>query len=458
MYKVNRILSIIGILFLVLACRKYQSNFTYGDQDFLAGGSQTSFESGSGAFGEMYSGLNKEEVFLHELGDKAFESIFVSAPAPIHGGLGPIFNAVSCSSCHVADGRGKAPEEGEALQSLLIRLSLPGSDAHGGPLDVPGFGGQFQQRAISGTQSEGDAQILYTYIQGTYPDGSNYELRKPQIQLSSTISGELSTALTSARVAPPVFGLGLLEAIPVSRLLASEDPNDANNDGISGRVNWVWDLEKKKLMVGRFGWKANTPNLLQQSAAAYNQDMGITNYLFPMESSFGQEQYDGLDDDTEITDQTLYAVAFYMRSLKAPAPRNWKDPEVIQGKRLFDQFKCVACHTPMQQTDVNMAFVANSNQRFFPYTDLLLHDMGQGLSDQRPDFLASGNEWRTAPLWGIGLTEKVNGHSNFLHDGRARNIEEAILWHDGEAQWSRNLYMQAPIASRNALLRFLKSL
>lgn len=458
MYKLNQILSLIGILFLLIACRKHLSSNDYIDQDWLAGGAQTSYQTGSGAFGEMYAGLNQEEVYLHSLGDQAFESIFVSAPAPIHGGLGPIFNAVSCASCHVADGRGKAPDDGEALQALLVRLSLPGNDLHGGPIDVPGFGGQFQQRAISGTQPEGDIQLSYTYTEGTYPDGSSYQLRKPNLQLSSVNQGALLGALTSARIAPPVFGLGLLEAIPESRLLAAEDPNDANNDGISGRANWVWDIEKKKLQIGRFGWKANTPNLLQQSAAAYNQDMGITSYLFPIESSFGQEQYDGLNDDYELPDQTLFAIAFYMRSLMAPAPRNWKDAEVVTGKRLFDQFKCTACHTPMQQTAVNMAFAANSNQRFFPYTDLLLHDMGAGLSDQRPDYLASGNEWRTAPLWGIGLTEKVNGHSNFLHDGRARSLEEAILWHEGEALFSRNQFMQAPLASRKAILRFLKSL
>lgn len=449
---------IIGSFIALFSCRKYQSNTSFEAQDWLAGGAQTTYNSGSGAFGEMFTNLTPNEINLHELGDKFFEAIFVSSPAPKNPGLGPVFNAVSCASCHVSDGRGKAPEEGENLQSLLIRLSTNGTDEHGGPLAFPEYGGQFQQRAISGSLAEGDVQINYTYTNGSFADGSSFQLRKPHIGFSNLYAGNLDQAMTSARIAPPVFGLGLLEAIPTSSILMNEDINDTNNDGISGKANWVWDIEKKKLVVGRFGWKANNPNLLQQSGGAFNQDMGITSELFPIESSYGQSQYDGSGDEPEIDHLILTAVGFYMQTLKAPAPRNWRDPEVLKGKQLFNDLKCAACHRPQQSTAVNVAFAALSNQRFYPYTDLLLHDMGPELADNRPDFLANGNEWRTPPLWGIGLSEVVNGHSNFLHDGRARSIEEAILWHGGEGLWSRNKYLQLELASRKALLKFLKSL
>lgn len=446
------------VMLIISSCRKHQNEAFVEDQDWLAGGGQTTFIQGNGAFGQPFQGMTPAQNWLHEIGDKGFEAIFVSAPAPKNSGLGPIFNAVSCAACHISDGRGKAPEAGEPLQSLLIRVSKAGKDATGGPMEMPLFGGQFQQKAVAGNIPEGDVSIIYAYQTGLFFDGDSFELRTPTISLINLYQNASDPFLMSPRIAPPVFGLGLLEAIPEWMLLANADPTDANNDGISGRANYVWDVLLHKTVLGRFGWKANTPNLMQQIAAAFNQDMGITNTLFPTESSWGQTQYDQLNDDVELADSILHAVAFYMRSLAVPARRNVKDPEVIRGQQLFNAIDCAKCHTPKQKTKVDVVFPAISNQKIFPYTDLLLHDMGAGLADNRPDFLATGSEWRTPPLWGIGLTEVVNGHSNFLHDGRARSLLEAILWHGGEGETSKNKFKQLSKSDRQAVIKFLKSL
>ena len=264
--------------------------------------------------------------------------------------------------------------------------------------------------------------------------------------------------MVSPRIAPPFVGLGLLEAIPNADLLALADENDINEDGISGKPNYVWDILKKKKAIGRFGWKANNPNLLQQSAGAYSEDMGITNFIFARESSANQIQFDGREDEYEVSDSILTSVAFYIRTLAVPARRSADEPIVLRGKQLFMDAKCGACHKPMQKTATNVAFPEISNQTIFPYTDLLLHDMGSALADNRPDFEANGREWRTSPLWGIGLTKVVNGHNNFLHDGRARTLLEAVLWHDGEAEQSKEYVRQLSKDDRDALVKFLESL
>jgi CxxC motif-containing protein (DUF1111 family) len=447
-----------SLALLAYSCRKAGSLEPFEEQYWNAGGGQTVFISGGGAFGEGFSGMTPREEMVHETGDIAFGSTFVSAPAPKNPGLGPLFNSVSCASCHIGDGRGKPPGPGENFVSMLFRISIPGEDVHGGPLEVPGFGGQFQQRAIFGAQAEGNVQMSYSYVTYTFPDGSSCQLRAPLYSLMDVYSALPGGVMISPRVAPPVFGLGLLEAIPEESILAKQDIYDADGDGISGKANYVWNIELTKKTLGRFGWKASSPTILQQTAAAYAQDMGITTFLFPRESSWGQPQYDNLDDDVELSDSLLHATAFYMRSLAVPAARNVKDPEVKRGRELFNSIKCASCHTPKHRTGVDVAFRSVSNQLIFPYSDLLLHDMGDGLADNRPDFLADGKEWRTPPLWGIGLTEIVNGHSYFLHDGRARTLTEAIMWHGGEGEGSRELFRNLSTADRNALLKFLKSL
>jgi CxxC motif-containing protein (DUF1111 family) len=264
--------------------------------------------------------------------------------------------------------------------------------------------------------------------------------------------------MISPRVAPPVFGLGLLEAIDEADILALADVEDTNGDGISGKPNYAWNIVEGKKTLGRFGWKAANPSVLQQSAGAYNEDMGITSFVFPKESSFGQPQYDGLDDEYEVSDSLLQCVAFYIRTLGVPARRSADNTTVLHGKQLFMDAKCVACHTQKMRTKINVAFPEMSNQVIFPYTDMLVHDMGSELADNRPDNEATGVEWRTAPLWGIGLTKVVNGHQNFLHDGRARTLLEAVMWHGGEALQAKEFVSNLSKEDRDALIQFLQSL
>ncbi|MBL7952586.1 MAG: c-type cytochrome [Flavobacteriales bacterium] len=444
---------------LFSACRKEPAEWDANERHpWLSGGRQTVFDAGTGAFSHGFPEMSATAQTLHGIGDIQFEQTFVSAPAPINPGLGPVFNSVSCTSCHIGDGRGKPPSGSEPLLSMLIRISVPGTDAHGGPAVVPGFGGQLQQRAVFGTAPEANVTLTWTTTTETLNDGTTIDLRTPSYTFSNAYAPLPGDMMWSARVAPPVFGLGLLEAIDENTIRSGSDENDANGDGISGRTNEVWDVEGQRIALGRFGWKAEQPTLLQQSAAAYNEDMGITNLLFPSESSLGQPQYDGRNDDIELTDSILHAVAFYVRTLAVPARRNTDAPVIRQGEILFNEAGCSSCHVPEQRTHVDVAFAAASNQRIFPYTDLLLHDMGPGLTDGRPSFRADGTEWRTPPLWGIGLTQVVNGHQNFLHDGRARSLLEAILWHGGEAQNSSDAVRAMSTEERTALLAFLGSL
>lgn len=444
---------------LAAGCRKEPATWEASkEQPWASGGSQTVFDAGAGAFSHAFPDMDGAAAFLHGIGDIQFEQTFVSAPAPVNPGLGPLFNSVSCVSCHIGDGRGKPPANaGENPISLLLRLSVPGEGPHGGPLDAPGFGGQLQHRAIFGTQPEANLSISWSEAAVELNGGEQVVLRTPAVNVSNPYTALPSDLRWSARVAPPVFGLGLLEAILDQDLQDQCDEHDADGDGISGRSNRVWDQVAGRMSMGRFGWKAEQPTLFQQCGAAYNEDMGITSPLFPQENSSGQSQSPGTNT-IEVTDSILHAVAFYVRTLAVPARRSTDDPAVLRGEVLFSAAKCDHCHVPEQHTAVNVAFPPVSNQRIFPYTDLLLHDMGPGLSDERPSFQASGAEWRTPPLWGLGLTRVVNGHQNFLHDGRARSVLEAILWHGGEAEASREAVRTMTPEERSALLAFLNSL
>lgn len=453
-------LTLLSAAFIVLmfACQKPDPFGENEVTEWFSGGKQTVFDQGAGAFSQSFVELSEDKERLHEIGDLAFEATFVTAPNDHNPGLGPIFNSVSCTSCHIGDGRGKPPGPGESLISMLFRISVPGSGPHGSPNPVPGFGGQLQQRAIFGKQPEGDVDITYSYQTYTFPDGEEYEMRIPTYTLINPYTALPGNVMLSPRIAPPVFGLGILEAIADADVLRNEDVTDANGDGISGKANRVWDATKNKFRIGRFGWKAGQPTVIQQSAGAYNEDMGLANAIFPTESAWGQPQMLGMENDPQVSDSILHAVAFYIRTLAVPARRAVNDPDVVRGKALFTQLKCAGCHMPMARTAVDVAFPEMSNLLVFPYTDLLLHDMGPDLADLRPEYDADGYEWRTAPLWGIGLTDAVNGHNNFLHDGRARDFIEAIMWHGGEAEGSKNNFKQLPKADRDALVKFLESL
>lgn len=455
---VVRISIIAGIVIALYSCIEPETLSESDYNEWLSGGSQTIFDNGAGAFSSMFPSLTASREAVHEVGDIAFEQTFVTVPSPVNPGLGPIFNNVSCTSCHINDGRGKPPVGNEQITSLLIRLSIPGTDEHGGPKPVPGFGGQLQQRNVYGTIAE--AQVKITYADQTYSfaDGSTYSLRTPTYTLENPYMPLPGDVMISPRIAPPVFGLGLLEAIDEADIVALSDPNDRDDNGISGKPNYTWNVMEQKKTLGRFGWKAANPTVLQQSASAYSEDIGITSFVFPDESAYGQLQYDGLVDEYEVSDSVLSSVAFYIRTLAVPSRRNADDVTVLAGKKIFADAKCSACHVPRLRTRTDVSFPEISNQVIFPYTDLLVHDMGEELADHRPDFDADGREWRTAPLWGIGLTRIVNGHQNFLHDGRARTLIEAIMWHGGEAAQSKEYVHNLSSSDRDALIKFLESL
>lgn len=424
----------------------------------MAGGATTVITNSSNAYSFPANNLSPEELALHLEGDLIFESVFVSAPNNVNEGLGPIFNNSSCISCHPRDGRAAIPTDLSVRSGFFLRVSLPGVATNGGPVPVPDFGLQIQNHALFGYQPEAVFDVSYEYFHETLADGTNVEMRRPTYYLRQPYKPLPSNILISPRVGTPMFGLGLLELIPEQHILANADEHDTDGDGISGRPNWVYDAVSQQTKLGRFGWKANTATLLEQCAGAFVHDMGVTNPLFPIETGAGQSSgNDGRSDDPEIDDETLNAVTFYAQSLAVPASRFYDDREVRRGAKLFEQLQCAKCHIPKQMTGYSPV-AALSYQTIYPYTDMLLHDMGEGLADHRPDFLANGREWKTRPLWGIGFQQLVNGHTQFLHDGRARNLTEAILWHGGEAQSSKEAFTKLSKNEREALLRFLNSL
>lgn len=454
-------LSVIGALVLVVLllakCQKAAEFPADKYDERLSGGDATVFDATSHSFSNMFPSLTGYDAEVHGFGDAAFSKIFVTAPAPVNPGLGVIFNNNSCISCHHNDGIG-LPTAGESRSSLLVRISIPGTDEHGGPLAAPGYGLQLQDKAVFGKTPECKINIAYDDQTYSFADGETYALRAPTYTLSNLYTSLSAGYMLSPRLAPPMIGLGLMESIPESTIVAMADPDDKDGDGIKGHPNYVWDAATQSRKLGRFGWKANTASLLTQVASAYNQDIGITNRIFPVENSFGQSQYDGLNDDPELADSTLNAVRFYAATLAVPARRDVTDATVKKGEALFKQAKCETCHRQTLRTEVNVAVPSLSNQLIHPYTDMLVHNMGTGLADNRPDFLANGQEWRTAPLWGLGLYEKVNNPGFFLHDGRARSVTEAIMWHGGEAESSKVFFSKLSKADRDAMLKFLGSL
>ena len=431
----------------------------------LSGGDTTVFNDGKDAYSLALGNISRDTRRLFVVGNSFFNENWITAPASAQArdGLGPLFHARSCSSCHTKDGRGAPPNEGEVMTGLLLRLSLPGQDEHGAPLPDPTYGGQLAVRALPGSQPEAEVPIKWILSTHTLPDNEIVELRRPEFGPVTWHYGPPAPGLLMGpRLASPVYGSGLLEAIPEAALRAPADPDDSNHDGISGRLNEVWSIEFQKTMPGRFGWKANQPTLRQQTADAFVGDIGITTSLHPTEAltdvqrpTLGALPNGGTP---ELTDHILDRVVTYVQSLAVPARRKLEDPVVRQGEKLFAQVNCTACHLPEIKTGNDHPLKELRNQTIRPYTDLLLHDMGEDLSDHRADFLATGAEWRTPPLWGIGLNQEVNGNTFFLHDGRARTLTEAILWHDGEAKLSREAFEKLTKEERASLVAFLASL
>ncbi len=429
------------------------------------GGQATVFNTTPNAFSHPSDGLERMDELLFFVGNSFFNQNWVTAPASTtaRDGLGPLFNARSCAGCHFKDGRGRPPAfDDEFPTGFLLRISIPGEGAHGAPLPVPNYGVQLQVEALLGIEEEAKVRVEYEEIEGQFADGTTYSLRKPTYTIVEPSYGHLPPDLMiSPRVANQMIGLGLLEAIPEEALLSLVDPDDANGDGISGRANRVWDQVNQQMAMGRFGWKANQPNLEQQVAGAFSGDMGISTYLFPKQNCTAVQsdcQATPHGGTPEIDDDDFGKVVLYSSTLAVPARRNMDDPQVTLGRQTFHQLGCAACHVPMFETSEHPTIDALSNQTIYPYTDLLLHDMGGGLSDGRPDYEATGSEWRTPPLWGIGLIDTVNRHTNFLHDGRARSIMEAILWHGGEAEPAKERVRGLSQEDRDALVAFLESL
>jgi len=458
------------------------------------GGATTVAASHTGAYSLNSANMSARRKGDFLIGNDFFEDPWVIAPATtdLRDGVGPLFNVSACQSCHFNDGRGHAPDSQqtkgihEDADSLLIRLSRPAGNndeaiqlaqASVANLPDPVYGGQLQDRGIPGVTPEVKISVSYTEIPVQFADGYSLSLRQPNWELSQWGYGQPHPDTTySIRVAPPVIGLGLLEAIPDASLLAMVDPDDQNQDGISGRANRVWDKSRQEAVIGRFGWKAGQPSVKQQAAGAFNGDMGLTTSLFT-EDSCTKTQTDcrkapsgNNADGIEVRDDILDFVAFYARNLAVPAQRNAEDPTVQRGAELFSQAGCQDCHAgPYVTADLGKDHIEQSLQTIYPYTDLLLHDMGPALADlklnnekapanENVEFAATASEWRTPPLWGIGLAQTVNAKATFLHDGRARTLMEAVLWHGGEAQAARDKILSFNSPDRAALQAFLESL
>jgi CxxC motif-containing protein (DUF1111 family) len=448
----------------------------------LPGGAATSQKPVNGdAFSHSSANMSFKRELDFKVGNGLFRRLWVSAPSSTTSadGLGPLFNARSCQRCHLKDGRGHTPPSmDDSAVSMFLRLSIPPQNDSdraalaSGRLSVipdPTYGGQLQDLAIQGHKTEGRMRIRYEAEPVTLADGSTVTLRRPFYDITDLGYGPLHPqVMLSPRVAPPMIGLGLLEALYDADIESYADPEDRDGDGISGRPSRVWDQALDAVTLGRFGWKAGQPSLEQQTAHAINGDIGISAPTMPAPSgdcterqpdclgapNGNSKQHDGLEASAEM----IRLITFYSRNLAVPARRDVDAPQVLAGKEVFYQSGCIACHRPKYVTRRDAPGEEQSFQLIWPYSDLLLHDMGDGLADQRPEGQASGSEWRTAPLWGIGLTETVNGHTQFLHDGRARNLLEAILWHGGEAEAARQAVVALPADQREALLAFLRSL
>lgn len=445
-------------------------------EELLPGGGATAklerfdrnaFASGSG-------NLDRDGRFRFAIGNTAFRKMFVPAPAETNAndGLGPLFNARSCESCHVRDGRGHPPTSGVAegaATSLAIRISVPGASSKRPAPPEPTYGLQLQDAAIPGHRAEGRVKLGYHETTLKLAGGEVVSLRKPIYEIVDLAYGPLAADVRlSPRIAQQMIGLGLLEMVDEKDILALEDRSDINGDGISGRANRVWSVERQALMVGRLGHKAAMPSLRQQISEALFADMGLSNSLRPNpggDCTTAQSKcqgapngHTGRDDGFEVSNKLLDLLTFYSRNVAVPPRRLPNSADAIAGRKLFYVVGCSGCHRPSFTTRAGTGPVHLRGQVIWPFTDLLLHDMGPGLSDNRKEWMANGQEWRTAPLWGVGLTRLVSGHTQLLHDGRARNLTEAILWHGGEAQRARDRFAQLSKADRARLLAYVRSL
>jgi CxxC motif-containing protein (DUF1111 family) len=407
---------------------------------------------------------------------------FDQSPVFQAGLLGPSYTQSSCMRCHVQDGRGRFPQPGGDLSSVTFSVGVPGANALGEPNPHPYYGNQLDVESFGGESPEGRVTLEWEYIDGTFDDGAPYQLRRPIYTFRDMAYGSLGVnlpdefdsigykgeATMSARMTPMLTGVGLLDAVRVESILANADAEDVDGDGISGRANMVWDRSKGMEVIGRFGWKASQPSLLQQSSKAFNRDMGMTTPLYPQQDCGDQQaECDEGSSVPELTSPQLKLVEDYLTGLIPPPRINYETADAIAGMHLFKAANCQACHVPTLEASEEHAIKTYRGLQVEAFTDLLLHDMGPDLADTMDVFQATGSEWRTAPLWALDYVRHALGlpqtcedpfsgsaEPNFLHDGRARSIMEAILWHGGEAEASRSVVLAMSSQERDQLVAY----
>lgn len=464
----------VGLIFhfLFICTQAYAQTMTYEPQDKFPGGASTIADYSKNAFSHHAKNLDLKGQDDFLAGKVFFDVRWTPSPLAGSGraGLGPTFNVTSCAFCHDLNSRGigYTPEGFNIHMSLLFRFRQWNGNSFGPHQD---YGDQLNPAGSGGVPGEGFASVNFKEKYYQYPDGTPFQLRHPTFRISKMPFGPLGDQTTvSARVTPHLAGVGLIDNISEADLLQNADEWDGNGDGISGRAHWVHDIAKNRRAVGRFGWKAEQPNLHQQNAAAFLGDIGITSPLFPeqncplvqVECAEIAKTRSGAKASVELNAEALEKVTNFTQLLAVSQRRFYSDGQVQKGKALFQQARCTSCHVESFTTAHDTPYAVLNGQRIFPYSDFLLHDMGPDLADQSlgaPELLDEfSREWRTPPLWGIGLIPLINGHSNLLHDGRARSIEEAILWHGGEAAPSRARFMDLHEDERAALIKFIESL
>jgi len=467
------VIKVSKFLLIILICQ-ICNYFAYADTH-MSGGKTTNFVKNKNSYSLPARNLDKNLRINFLVGNSLFRRIWEDAATSENiakDGLGPFFSSTSCDGCHISDGRGHLPtlEIDEDLVSAVIQIGQPAKieNVYEKNRDDSIYGGQLSEFSTESVLEEAEISIKYEFLNVAYDDGSIIQLKKPRVIIDKLNYGNLeSNTSSSIRIAQMMIGLGLIENIAEENILKLEDVDDSDGDGISGKANYSWDLQENKFKLGRFGWKASQPTVLQQTADAFYHDMGLSNKFYPNASNCTESQVEcnksisgnsEIYDNFEVSNDQLDLVTFYSSQLGVPAARNQKKPDVIAGRKLFYDIGCNSCHVEKHITRGDGPFENLNNQVISPYSDFLLHDMGEGLSDDVPEFQANGNEWRTPPLWGIGLTKIVSGRESYLHDGRAETLEEAILWHGGESILTINKFKKLDINERNQLLKFISSL
>ena len=481
---------VIVACFLLLACSDNVPEFD--QREAKPGGDMTLKRLSTRSYIYPGAGVTSMQKLNFWTGFSLFRDPWVIAPSSTRGrdGLGPLFNTRACITCHDSGSRGLMTDvEDKVSSALVIKLGTiddnenleQASSLATSNID-PNYGDQIQPRALlvkyknltETLKGEAVVKLSYQKMTGKFSDGTDYELMKPSYQLAQLGYGDLAPQIgLSPRFSPNIFGMGLLDAISNDDLIAHEDIFDSDNNGISAKYNRVVNIQTGATELGRFGLKAKHPNLRQQIAAAFRNDIGITSSLFRNESCTNEQinckqaailgaHPNGIKGDSqstlEINDKLLSLVVSFNRFLGVPPARNLDNAKTLEGRKTFYQLGCQHCHTPSYQTDENYPVTELAQQTIWPYTDLALHDMGPALADNVIEDDANGQEWRTPPLWGIGMQRKVIGQQRFLHDGRARSIEEAILWHGGEAAYSQDKFLKLNKNERQALVQFLRSI